>query len=344
LDIRAPSARVTFWAERTGAPKNRERIAALSPQNPFCDPRYVQWRELLGERAILVGLAGKGEIVAGCPAFLSRRISWSRKLELPTVPELPDPDSFWTGLFRLCRRHWITYLVIENNFGATTELPVVEDGMLSEGLEYRVDVTKEDLWGSLSKRHRGSIKKALKAGLRMREAIPEGAFREHSALVASSLGRHVARGERVGVRAREEEHYRKAVECGLGRLFQAEWNGRVVTSLLLIRSARGAQYHSGGTSPEGYEIGAGVFTMYEALQALRMEGIELINLARGLEHPGLALYKSGFGATTFPVKDAQYFLGGRLRKALARIHKRISSHSAEVQETGQHRSDTTAGP
>jgi hypothetical protein len=317
-----------FWADMDASAGNQERIARLAPHNPFCDPRYVQWREGLGDRGILLGLANGKDIAIGCPAFVSSRYIVNRTLELPTVPDLPDACSFWNGLLQFCRRHWISYLVIDNYCGSSSELPVIESWTSSDRiLEYRLSLTRDDLWGDLSDGHKWSIKKARKLGVQLRTKVAPDAFIQHAAMFSSSLERRAARGEVVTF-AHDESYYRGTIECGLGQLFQAELNGSVVASQILFRAARGAYYFSAGTSPEGLKCGAAAFTLYEAMLQLREEGTELLNLGRGVTHEGLSRYKAGFGAVGVNVTRAGYFVGGPIRKMIARVRKRRgSSHS-----------------
>jgi Acetyltransferase (GNAT) domain len=323
-----------FWIDTDALARNRETIARLSPLNPFCDPRYMAWREAQGYRAILIGLARNSEIVTGCPAFISSRYLINRTLEVTTIPILPEWDVFWNGLLQLCRSKWISYLVVQNDFGSVEELPRLDDASLAESrTEFRVDTLSEDLWGPLDHGHKYSIKRARRTGVRLRDSIPEGAFREHAALFGSSLERRASRGERI-LTPKDEKYYRSVVESGLGRLFQSELEGRMVASQIFLVGSTGAYYFSSGASPEGMKCGAAAFTIYEALTTFKAQGIGVVNLGHGVEHEGLSKFKAGFGAAAVPAPRVEYFVAGKARKAIARLRKRMSDPSASVPNTG----------
>jgi hypothetical protein len=321
-----------FWFDLGARAGNCERVSQLTPDNPFCDQRYVQWRETLGDKGILLGLANAEGIVIGCPAFVTSRYLVNRTLELPTLPDFPDIACFWKGLLQFCRRHWISYLVIDNYCGSSVELPMIESWTSSERiLEYHLSLTRRDFWGDLSDGHKCNIKKARKLGVRLRTNLTPDAFIQHAAMFSSSLERRAARGEDITF-ARDESYYRDIVACGLGQLLQAELDGAVVASVILLRSGRRAYYFSAGASREGLRSGAAPFALYEAMLRLREEGINLLNLGRGVRHEGLSRFKAGFGAVGVGVTRAHYFVGGPIRKMVARYRKRMSCGNLHMGE------------
>ena len=111
------------------------------------------------------------------------------------------------------------------------------------------------------------------------------------------MERRAARGESVSTNPVAAKEHRAYLASGAGELFQAVHNGHVVSSLLVLRSARTAYCQSTGTSPEGMRIGASPFLFHSVCAELNREGVRTINLGGTPEGSSLARFKAGFGAT-----------------------------------------------
>lgn len=88
----------------------------------------------------------------------------------------------------------------------------------------------------------------------------------HARMMEHSRDRRVARGEQISA-SDTKEHWAH-LESGAGQLFQALHNGRVASSILVLRSAHTAYFHSAGTSPRGMRIGASHFLIYDVCREL----------------------------------------------------------------------------
>ena len=81
-----------------------ERVAACDPTNPFCTLEYATAsRGLWARRPALLVVGGENEVVSGCVAFLSGSFL-RRCLNLPSLPNVPDPPAFWRGLLKTLPR------------------------------------------------------------------------------------------------------------------------------------------------------------------------------------------------------------------------------------------------
>jgi hypothetical protein len=108
------------------------------------------------------------------------------------------------------------------------------------------------------------------------------------------------------------------LNSGVAEVFQAVLKGRVVSSTVVVKAAKGAYMYSAGTDPEGMRLGASHFLVFQTAQVLRADGIEQYNLGgtRDLES-GLSFYKQRFGTRVVPLESAELYLGGWLGKNLS---------------------------
>jgi lipid II:glycine glycyltransferase (peptidoglycan interpeptide bridge formation enzyme) len=131
-----------------------------------------------------------------------------------------------------------------------------------------------------------------------------------------SLDRRKSRGEQVQG-GEEHQRYWTYIKQGHGNLFQAVLDGKVLSSLLVIKAEKGAYYQSAGTSPEGMTAGASHFLIYETAQLLQRQSFEVFNLG-GAEindaSRGLRLFKEGFGSTPVELEAVRVFCGSPLKR------------------------------
>jgi lipid II:glycine glycyltransferase (peptidoglycan interpeptide bridge formation enzyme) len=104
---------------------------------------------------------------------------------------------------------------------------------------------------------------------------------------------------------------------GAGILSQAVLKDQVLSSALVLLSKSGAYYQTAGTSPEGNELGASPFLVFETARNLRERGLEIFNLG-GVSgvNPGLDGFKNGFGPDRRSLAAAEYDLRTSMRRAL----------------------------
>lgn len=294
------------------------RVAALAPANPMYAPAYAAAMRELGSRVLVLSLWRGGEMVSACTAF-ARAGRFNRSLEIPSLPDLADEDegAFWEGVRELCRRERVTLLEVNSFASGAARIPALgrEIGRTAR-VEYVLDLRETDLWQKLRKDRRHGVKEGRKLGLEVRRTSETAACREHAGVIADSMERRAARGEKVpedSPQAMCEALLRRAA----GELFQAVRGDEVLASALILRSAEGAYYQTAGASAAGRECGAPTFLLYEAAQALQAEGCKLFNLGgAGPDERGLHEFKRGFGAAPVRLEAARFYLGGAVRKKL----------------------------
>jgi len=308
---------VEFHAEPDPSSEVCATVAALSPENPFHTPAYIEARRLTGFRPWILSLRQHGEWVAACPAF-SRSGHLNRSLEIPSWPSLPDGDTFVERLVEFCHRARISCLEINSFASRRVTMPTRLPGETGRRIrfEYLLDVRPLDWWRQLSTNHLRSIKRARKAGLQIQRVADSQGSGKHACLVESSMERRRHRGESVSDHALTQSLL-AFTQSGAGELFQAVLRDNVVSSALILLADRGAYLHSAGTSSEGMACGASHYLVHEIANIMRARSMEVLNLG-GADRasPGLERFKASFGATTVSLEAAELYLGSNVRRKL----------------------------
>ncbi len=312
-----------FVAEQEPDTAAADAVAALAPENPFGRPAFAAARLLVGDEPWLLTVRDDDRITAGCYGFL-RRGRLSCGFNVHSLPLLPEPEVFWTGLLNFCRRHRVTELHI-NTFASRGCLvpPIGRELDRRPRREYHLDLTQPSVRQGMSSNHQRNIKRAARAGVMVeRQREPAGA-ETHARAISQSMQRREARGEDVSTEA-SARPFQALVETGSGELYQATLDGQVLSSLLILRATTGAYYHSAGTFPEGMEVGAAHYLVSTVAEDLREEGLVLFNLSgAGPEEEGLARFKAGFGAQAVELEAASFDLAASWQRALIRARRRL---------------------
>lgn len=276
--------------------------------NPFLTAAYARYREALGERACLLRVAGRSAQEASLVGF-ERVGRFGSRLEVPSLPLLPESVEWWRDLMRALRRAGM----VVASFGTFASPPGAGP---PEGTRGAVRIRHEfplgldvDPLEAMSAGHRRNVRKGEKAGLALRL---DGDAAAHHALSAGSLARRRKRGERTGPGIGADDAA-AAVSSGAARIMQACAGAEVLSSIEVLLSPEGAYYHSAGTSATGMSAGASHWLVHAAAVTLRREGIRAFNLG-GAEpsNPGLWRFKESFGARPVATRAASVVLTGRL--------------------------------
>ena len=117
------------------------------------------------------------------------------------------------------------------------------------------------------------------------------------------------------------------LQSGAGELFQAIFQGEVVSSDLVLIGTYGVYGESAGTSPLGMSCNAAHLVIYEMAEAFQREGKRTLNLG-GCDSPdsGLAKFKAYFGATVVELEAAEFETGG-VRTKLANAARLLTDRS-----------------
>lgn len=308
-----------------------QELSALLPANVFATTEYFAARELLRDKAWVLGMRDAGgQLLSGCGAFIRKgRINTS--MEVTSLPRLGATDPFWAGLREFCSEQGVTLLDL-GTFGSDSggAIPVMGTNFVErDRSEFVIDL-RANLQGILGSNHKRNVKKGEKSGLTLgRTRSREGAL-QHEALMSLSMTRRKDRGEAIAYTPSPDVV--AFLEAGAGELFQALSDSTVLSSVLILRAKSGAYYQTAGTSPEGMAAGASHFLIHNIANILASEGVEVFNLGGGDAASTLARFKEGFGATPVKLKAATCYTGSKLRKKVARALELATSERAALKK------------
>lgn len=155
------------------------------------------------------------------------------------------------------------------------------------------------LHGGLRGKWRNRLRAAKKVDLRVGRCGVKPA--QYAWLVKADAGQQEARRFR-----RLPEGFVAAYQADRGRkdalrIWRADRAGRPIAGMMFLRHGRGAAYHIGWADREARRLGAHNLLLWEAITALRAEGVEALDLGDvdTERNPGLARFKLGAGAAPF---------------------------------------------
>ncbi len=294
--------------------KSLYEIAHQALENPFYTPEYVAARIIGNTQPWILGVRDGDRWVSACTAFMSHG-RLTRQIEITSLPAPLDGDFFWPELLKFCKEQRIDSLEI-NSFGSTDAVvpALAWEVWRKRRTEYVLSLDKPNLISSFSTNHRRNIKRAEKAGLKVRVATGPEVCMQHGRLISASMDRRVARGEDVDSNA-DGERYRCFIDSGAATFYQAYKDGELYSSILILNAERGAYYHSAGTSPEGMAMGASQFLICRVAEILQKEGKNKFNLGGAdLDQIGLTRFKLGFRPKRFEIEAAQFFLSSTFKR------------------------------
>ena len=311
------SSATRFEADLSPTDETLRRAAASAPHSPFLTPAFAQAQRRTGKEIALLSLRGDEELPMCCLAG-TKRGRLRTTVEVFSLPDGGDRPEFAAGLLRFCRSVSADLLIVESLGSRTRGLPPL-DGRISHRTrcEHVWGLRGKDLWAGLSANHRRNVTRARKAGVAVVAAPDEAALAAHVRLTDASLVRREQRGEDVRSGDGQASSWGVLLETGAGYLYQAHLGEDVLSSILVLKAADGAYYHSAGTSPEGMRLGASQLLIFDVATRLAGEGLAVFNLG-GAEpsSEGLYRFKVGFGTSTQELEAATYQVGGVVRRGM----------------------------
>lgn len=323
-----------FTALADPSPEICAPLSRLQPRNPFCTSAYLAARRSSGAAVWVVGVRGHDEWASGCAAYLSTgRVNCS--LEIESLPPLGTGEEvFADGLAAFCDEHGVSRLML-STFGsppgtAVPRFPGETDRTTRK--EFLLDLSAPDLWPGLSSNHKRRIKAAEKAGVTIHASEGTGGIHEHVQLIEETFERRKERGEDVPAQI-DAAPLEAFVASGAGRMYQARLEGRVLSSILVLRSPAAGYYQTAGNSPEGLSVGASHLLVYRVGRMLQRESAEVFNLGGVSEHnPGLVRFKESFGAQAVELEAAEFDVGPAWKKAVTSMASLVRRGSATLRK------------
>jgi hypothetical protein len=282
-------------------------LAACDPTNPLHTSEYADAHQSLGARSCFLGLYSGNDLAAGCIAYVSGSFL-RRNLHIRSLPDIPDPVTFWKGVLDLSRSLGVWFLHVDTYASPGAVIPHLR-GELERRVrwEYVLDLACDNLLDRVSTQHRRNITRARKAGLSLRRTREASACAKHLELMDASTERRVHRGEVPMQLGQDSSRQMALLASRSGEIFQAVSGELVLSSMLVLRSSKGAYYQSAGTLPEGMRLGASPFLVSQVAEVLKQEGVEVFNLGgSSVDSPGLRRFKSGFGAREVELQAASF--------------------------------------
>lgn len=314
-------------------------VAALDPCNPFRTIEYAKAISSLGTQPCLLFLKEDGRVIGGCIGFL-RAGRIKRTLEIPSVPWILPAEIFWAGLSGFCRNQRVSELLVDSFASAKTEIPSFSRELGRRArVEHVLPLANPNFLSGMSSNHKRNAQKAQKAGVIVERTVDVAASLDHARLQDASMERRMERGEDVATDAQTRTPS-ALVKHGAAEFFRATRDGQVLSSILILRAARGAYYHSAGTSQEGMSVGASHFLIRHVAETLRSEGMEIFNLGGAdASNSGLERFKTGFGAQPVHLQAAQFDVGTSLQRGLGAmvnfVRRLARIHASEPKGSGK---------
>ena len=313
------SFRIIFPVDRAAS----EIVSLADLTNPMVTWPFVQAMADTGSQASLFGLYEDGRWTSATLGFL-RSGRLNRALEVVSLPALPDPERFWTGLINYCHRQRISNLSISAFASPGAVIPALK-GELSRQTrtEFSLDLAVVDLMAGMSSGHRGSVRRGEKTGLTLRRTSDPGFCADHLRVSEASMERRRGRGEKIDLSG--DSFLRAALKTGAIELFQTLLDSRVVASAAVLLAPRGGYLQSTGSDAEGMKIGASTFLNFQIAKTLQAEGHAVYNLGGCTDaQAGLKAYKAHFGGRAANMEAAEFFVGPWWKSKLTSAMKSLA--------------------
>jgi GNAT acetyltransferase-like protein len=293
-------------------------ISQLAPENPFYTKDYCSFMRLKGMVPVAFQLESSGELVAACTAF-SKRGRMNHRLEITSSPDVNGDMAFWNGVRKFCRDSKVSLLDVYTFASPEGAIPQL-DGEISrtQRFEFQLDLTVDDLWPGVHRRHIRQIKAARTSGVELRRSSDTDDYRKHADLANLSLSRRRGHGSSIDYEI-DVQDLLAFRDLDAGELYFASDGSEMLASMLVLKSAAGAYAQTSGTSDKGRECGASQFLFYEIASALRGEGKSVFNLGgTDVESVGLQEFKFNFGTKKLELEKVQFDFGGVVRKTIGK--------------------------
>jgi len=180
--------------------------------------------------------------------------------------------------------------------------------------EYVIDLGPENLWKPLRKGHKCNINRCRKAKVEFRQCSDREAHRVHTQLRENSFQRRRERGEIITAEL-NIDHEVAFLESGSAEIYQAHREGRVLSSYLVLLAKEGVFAYTGGSHPDGIDLGCAHFLVYSLMKHFQGQSIKVFSLG-GVDqwNKGLEEYKLGFRAKVVKVENTEFYFGSKFKR------------------------------
>lgn len=163
-----------------------------------------------------------------------------------------------------------------------------------------LDISKDEqtLLKEMKKNHRNLIRRAEKDGVTVVESIEEDALREFYAIHMETVERHGFVPFSYNYIQHELGSFKAEDQIGI---FNALYQGKVISSAIVVFYGNEAFYHHGASSSENAKVPSSYLALWQAILAAKRRGLSKFNFYGIVDnrpkHPwyGLSHFKKGFG-------------------------------------------------
>ncbi|MCK5332867.1 peptidoglycan bridge formation glycyltransferase FemA/FemB family protein, partial [Candidatus Parcubacteria bacterium] len=187
-------------------------------------------------------------------------------------------------------------LKIFQNFGFK-DAPI---HMMHPELTWLLDITKneDDLMKGMRKTHRNLTRRATKDGVEIVKSNDEKYLKAFYDIHSETVKRHKFIPFSYDYIKKEVEIFGRDNQI---EIFSAIYDGKIISSAIVVFYGKQAFYHHGASSSEYMKIPSSYLSLWEAIKEAKARGKEMFNFYGIVEnrpkHPwsGLSKFKKGFG-------------------------------------------------
>jgi peptidoglycan pentaglycine glycine transferase (the first glycine) len=184
--------------------------------------------------------------------------------------------------------------------------------MMHPELTWLLDITKteDELMKGMRKTHRNLIRRAEKDGVKIIRSIDEKYTKAFYDIHMETVSRHKFIPFSYDYIKGEIDAFKTDDQIGI---FSAEYNGKIISSAIIVFYGHEAFYHHGASSSEYSKIPASYLALWEAIKEAKERGCRIFNFYGIVEdkpkHPwsGLSKFKQGFGGYKKEILHCQDF-------------------------------------
>ena len=159
----------------------------------------------------------------------------------------------------------------------------------------------------------------MKAGLVLRRTTDPHACEIHTSLANSALTRRRDHGHAIASEIKDQDSLTYLTN-NAGEIFQTVLDGEVFSSILVLKSGKGAYSQTSGTTSDGRDLGASQLLFYETACIFQKESFDVFNLGgTDSESLGLQDFKASFGSKRSELEAAEFHFGGVVKKTIGKL-------------------------
>lgn len=172
---------------------------------------------------------------------------------------------------------------------------------------FRINLTNdiEDLWRSLDKKTRNSIRKAIKNGINIYEVDTEDELEKYFSLYLKTQKRHGSPPHSFKLFKNLVKLMKKNV-----KILLAERCARPIAGIIVFHNRRGIFWWNGVSDPKFRSLNGTDLLLWEVIQWGNENGYTYLDLGRTRRGSGVYRFKKGWGGTEITLKDYTYSING----------------------------------